>query len=181
VKVCPFNAIQIINLPSSLDKETTHRYGPNSFKLHRLPVPKPGQVLGLVGTNGIGKSTALQILAGVFKPNLGKFTDTPSEDEILRYFRGSELQKYFTRLMGDKMKVTMKPQYIDNIRKSVKKKVGYNLTQEDERQLKDTLCDILELNQVLDRDVSDLSGGELQRFAIAACCSCYEGSRCLYI
>ena len=35
MKVCPFNAIQIINLPSNLDKETTHRYGPNSFKLHR--------------------------------------------------------------------------------------------------------------------------------------------------
>jgi ATP-binding cassette subfamily E protein 1 len=74
LQVCPFNAIQIINLPRELDKETTHRYGPNSFKLHRLPVPKPGQVLGLVGTNGIGKSTALKILAGTLKPNLGKFT-----------------------------------------------------------------------------------------------------------
>ncbi|XP_047076784.1 ABC transporter E family member 2-like [Lolium rigidum] len=169
VKACPFNAIQIINLPSNLDKETTHRYGPNSFKLHRLPVPRPGQVLGLVGTNGIGKSTALQILAGILKPNLGKFTDTPSVDEILKYFRGSELQKYFTRLMGDKMKATMKPQYIDNIRKSFKGKVGYYLNKEDKRQVKDTLCDILELNQILDRDVSDLSGGELQRFAIAVC------------
>lgn len=45
-------AIQIINLPKNLEKETTHRYGPNSFKLHRLPMPRPGQVLGLVGTNG---------------------------------------------------------------------------------------------------------------------------------
>jgi ATP-binding cassette subfamily E protein 1 len=35
--------------------------------------------------------------------------------------------------------------------------------------VKDTLCDVLELNQILDRDVSDLSGGELQRFAIAVC------------
>jgi translation initiation factor RLI1 len=38
-----------------------------------LPTPRPGQVLGLVGTNGIGKSTALNILAGKLKPNLGKF------------------------------------------------------------------------------------------------------------
>jgi translation initiation factor RLI1 len=71
----------------------------------RLPVPRPGQVLGLVGTNGIGKSTALKILAGKVKPNLGKFTDPPNWDEIMRNFRGSELQKYFTRLLEDKMKV----------------------------------------------------------------------------
>lgn len=33
---CPFEAIQIINLPKDLDKDTTHRYGPNTFKLHRF-------------------------------------------------------------------------------------------------------------------------------------------------
>ncbi|OON23195.1 putative metal-binding domain in RNase L inhibitor, RLI [Opisthorchis viverrini] len=73
VKKCPFEAIQIINLPSNLEKEVTHRYSANAFKLHRLPMPRPGEVLGLVGTNGIGKSTALKILAGKLKPNLGRF------------------------------------------------------------------------------------------------------------
>ncbi|XP_022680210.1 ABC transporter E family member 2 isoform X1 [Setaria italica] len=168
VKVCPFNAIQIINLPRELEKETTHRYGPNSFKLHRLPVPRPGQVLGLVGTNGIGKSTALQILAGKLKPNLGKFTDPPNCDDILRHFRGSELQKYFTRLLEDKMKAIIKLQYLENIPKSVQGKVGDLLDKIDNRQVKDKLCDILELKHVMNRNVSDLSGGELQRFAIAA-------------
>ena len=70
---CPFDAIAIINLPSNLERETTHRYSANSFKLHRLPIPRPGEVLGLVGTNGIGKSTALKILAGKLKPNLGQY------------------------------------------------------------------------------------------------------------
>lgn len=32
---CPFDAIMIINLPKNLEGHTTHRYGPNSFKLHR--------------------------------------------------------------------------------------------------------------------------------------------------
>ena len=92
VKKCPFEAINIINLPKSLDSCQTHRYGPNSFKLHRLPMPRPGQVLGLVGTNGIGKSTALKILAGKQKPNLGRFDSPPDWAEILVNFRGSELQ-----------------------------------------------------------------------------------------
>ena len=28
------------------------KYGVNSFKLHGLPMPRPGQVLGILGTNG---------------------------------------------------------------------------------------------------------------------------------
>ena len=58
-------------------------------------MPRPGQVLGLVGTNGIGKSTALKILAGKQKPNLGRFDSPPDWAEILVNFRGSELQVHF--------------------------------------------------------------------------------------
>lgn len=35
---------------------------------------------------------------------------------------------------------------------------------------KDKMCADLELTKVLDREVSQLSGGELQRFAIAMSC-----------
>ncbi|CAN0917534.1 ABC transporter E family member 2 [Linum grandiflorum] len=167
VKKCPFEAIQIINLPKDLEKDTTHRYGPNTFKLHRLPVPRPGQVLGLVGTNGIGKSTALKVLAGKLKPNLGRFNNPPDWQEILTHFRGSELQNYFTRILEDNLKAIIKPQYVDHIPKAVQGNVGQVLEQKDERGMKEELCVDLQLNQVIDRNVGDLSGGELQRFAIA--------------
>ncbi|PWA84861.1 4Fe-4S binding domain-containing protein [Artemisia annua] len=167
VKKCPFDAIEIINLPKDLEKDTTHRYGVNTFKLHRLPVPRPGQVLGLVGTNGIGKSTALKVLAGKLKPNLGRFNNPPDWQEILTYFRGSELQNYFTRILEDNLKAIIKPQYVDHIPKAVQGNVGQVLEQKDERDAKAELCADLELNQVIDRNVGDLSGGELQRFAIA--------------
>ncbi|KAG2377468.1 hypothetical protein C9374_009379 [Naegleria lovaniensis] len=170
VKRCPFEAIQIINLPKNLEKETTHRYGPNSFKLHRLPLPRPGQVLGLVGTNGIGKSTALKILAGKEKPNLGQFARPPEWSEILAYFRGSELQAYFTRLLEDNLKTTMKPQYVDQIPRAAKGKVLQILKSKDEREVLEEQIEKLDLKSVLDRDIGDLSGGELQRFAISIVC-----------
>jgi len=167
VKKCPFEAITIINLPKSLDKEQTHRYGPNSFKLHRLPMPRPGQVLGLVGTNGIGKSTALKILGGKQKPNLGKFETPPDWAEILVYFRGSELQNYFTRILEDNLKAIIKPQYVDHIPKAVKGQVLEIMTTKNQRDNLEWAMTELDLNHVKDRKVDVLSGGELQRFAIA--------------
>jgi len=170
VKKCPFEAVAIINLPSNLDKCTTHRYSANSFKLHRLPIPRPGEVLGLVGTNGIGKSTALKILAGKQKPNLGSYQQPPDWTEILAYFRGSELQNYFTKILEDDLKAVIKPQYVDQIPRAVKGSVQQLLDKKDELKNQAQVCNILDLVKVKDRNVEDLSGGELQRFACAMVC-----------
>ena len=82
-----------------MDRLTTHRYGKNSFKLHRLPVPRPGQILGLVGINGIGKSTALMVLGNKLKPNLGNYKEPPEWEQVLKHFKGSELQNYLTKML----------------------------------------------------------------------------------
>ncbi|KAG6457509.1 ATP-binding cassette sub-family E member 1 [Manduca sexta] len=170
VKKCPFDAICIINIPSNLEKHTTHRYSKNSFKLHRLPIPRPGEVLGLVGQNGIGKSTALKILAGKQKPNLGRFADPPDWQEILSHFRGSELQNYFTKILEDDLKALIKPQYVDQIPKAVKGTVGQLLDKKDERKNQMEICKMLDLSHIRDREIAALSGGELQRFACAMVC-----------
>lgn len=173
VKKCPFSAINIINLPTNLESQVTHRYSANSFKLHRLPMPRPGQVLGLVGTNGIGKSTALKILSGKLKPNLGRYEDPPDWEEILKYFRGSELQNYFTKVLEDDLKAVVKPQYVDQLPKAVKgpdRTVEALLEARNQMDNIQEIMDVLELNQVSDRDINLLSGGELQRFAIGVVC-----------
>ena len=98
-------------------------------------MPRPGQVLGLVGSNGTGKSTALKILAGKLKPNLGRYASPPDWQDILTYYRGSELQNFFTRVLEDEIKALIKPQYVDSIPKAVKGKVGAIVAAKDDRKV----------------------------------------------
>ena len=173
IKRCPFQAIKIINLPKGLESQVTHRYGANSFKLHRLPVPRAGQVLGLVGTNGIGKSTALRILSGNMRPNLGKFAEPPEWKEVLKHFRGSELQQFFTRMLEENMKALIKVQYVDSVAKqpSINTKIVQRVLRvRDKKDLFEHAVEQLELGKVLERQVGQLSGGELQRFIIGLTC-----------
>ena len=171
VKKCPFKAISIVNLPDELEKDCSHRFGPNAFKLFRLPMPSPGTVLGLLGQNGIGKTTTLKVFSGDIKPNLGKYDNPPDWPEIIQYYRGSSLQDYFQKMSEKKLKVSSKPQYVDKIPKAVTGKVGDLLEKVDERKQLDPLAEELELKKVWDRPLEVLSGGELQRVAVAAALS----------
>jgi ATP-binding cassette subfamily E protein 1 len=168
VKKCPFNAISIVNLPDELEKDCSHRFGPNTFKLFRLPTPSPGMVLGLLGQNGIGKTTTLKILSGEFKLNLGNYEKPPEWPEIVQNYRGSTLQDYFLKMSEGKLKISHKPQYVDRIPKVVSGNVGQLLEKVDEREKLDEIAEKLELKQLWKRSLEVLSGGELQRVAVAA-------------
>jgi ATP-binding cassette subfamily E protein 1 len=171
VKKCPFKAISIVNLPDELEKDCSHRFGENAFKLFRLPTPSPGTVLGLLGQNGIGKTTTLKVLSGEIKPNLGNFGNPPEWSEIIEFYRGSTLQDYFKKMSENNLKIAHKPQYVDKIPKAVSGKVGELLDKVNERKNMQTLVQELELEKILDRPLEVLSGGELQRTAVAAALS----------
>jgi len=168
VKKCPFKAISIVNLPDELERECSHRFGENAFKLYRLPTPSTGTVLGLLGQNGIGKTTALKILSSEVKLNLGNYEDPPDWKALIEHFRGSTLQDYFQRMTEGKLRVSHKPQYVDKIPKVVSGNVGELLEKVDERGKLNNIAEQLELKQLWNRSLEVLSGGELQRVTVAA-------------
>jgi ATP-binding cassette, sub-family E, member 1 len=168
IKKCPFDAIDIVSLPEELE-HPTHRYGKNGFALYGLPVPVEGKVTGILGANGIGKSTAIKILSGQLRPNLGNFDTEVAWEEILKLYTGTELFDYLQTVSRKTLKIASKPQYIDYIPKVFSGSVRELLQKTDERNRLAEMLPVLKLNALLDHDISTLSGGELQRVAIAAC------------
>jgi ATP-binding cassette subfamily E protein 1 len=170
-KKCPFGAITIINLPEELDREPINRYGINGFALYNLPTPIFGKVVGVIGRNGIGKSTALKILSKQIMPNLGRIDKTPESvtiRDVIDYFKGTEAQAYFEKLRDGKIKISYKPQQVDQIPKQYQGMVYDLLKKVDEKGKIDEIIEMLELKNILQSNVTELSGGELQRVAIAA-------------
>jgi ATP-binding cassette subfamily E protein 1 len=167
IRKCPFDAIVIVNLAKELSEDKVHQYGINSFRFYRLPTPKKGAVVGLVGRNGMGKSTIVNILSGSTKPNLGKYDQDISWDEILKYFQGTEMKSHFEKIANGTMRASIKPQLVYLIPKAFKGTPKELLKRYDERKVTDKLVQQLNLQNILDRDIAQLSGGELQRLAVA--------------
>jgi ATP-binding cassette subfamily E protein 1 len=168
VNKCQFDAIKIIGLADELKTELIHQYGENQFRLYRLPIPKKSLITGILGPNGIGKTTAIKILSGIEVPNLGRYDDPPSKEEVLKYFAGTDLHEYLSNLYAGKIRVAMKPQYVDKLPQSVKGVVRDLLGKVQERMTVEQAAETFDLTEVLDRELDKLSGGELQRVAMAA-------------
>jgi ATP-binding cassette subfamily E protein 1 len=171
VKKCPFGAIDIVNLPEQLEETPVHRFGKNQFMLFRLPFPVPGKIVGLIGSNGLGKTTALEILSGHLRPNLGRFDKKSDLSELITLFRGTELQEYLTRLNDRKMSVSYKIQRVDKIPSFYKGSVSSLLQGVDERGILNDLIQRFDIERILDHEVNEISGGELQRVSVAAALS----------
>ena len=166
---CPDNAVIVINLPEELDSEMSHCYGENSFRLFRLPVPRLEQVVGILGPNGMGKSTAVNLLSGSITPNLGDWSNqTPDWDDVITTFPRGELRDYLALLSEEGVSIAVKPQYIDKLPKIFEGEVNELLERVDDRGDIDKYSEALGIMHILSRKLESLSGGELQRVALCA-------------
>ncbi|MEK6970946.1 MAG: ribosome biogenesis/translation initiation ATPase RLI [archaeon] len=165
-RVCPFGAITIINLDVDFG-DPIHSYGKNAFRLHRLPLPQNGKVVGIVGRNGTGKTTAISILSGQLTPNLGDYEGDASYEKVLEKFRGKELHTLFSKITQKKQTLSVKPQMVEKI-PLVHTGTVRELLHPLNPGRYDLVIEELGLGKITGRDVKQLSGGELQKVAIAA-------------
>ena len=169
VKHCPDGAVKIINLPEELDTDLTHSFGENSFRLFRLPSPRQDKIIGILGPNGIGKSTAINLLSGSFRPNLGDWQQPPPDwEEIISTFPRGELRDYLSLVSEGQISIAVKPQYIDKLPQIFDGKVKDLLERVDDRGEMENLSELMAVGHIIERKLGELSGGELQRVAICA-------------
>jgi len=102
---------------------------------------KKGQVIGILGENGIGKTSFVKILAEVIPPDTGN--------------------------VKGKIKVSYKSQYLQTDAEDI---VGNILNDACDKYYNQLIIP-LGLKELLERNLNQLSGGELQRVAIAKCLS----------
>jgi ATP-binding cassette, sub-family E, member 1 len=159
-KVCPFNAIQIVNLPHELTKEKMLiSYGENSFRVYMRPHLKKGYCMGIIGSNGLGKTSIIGLLSGE--------TNGINIKEKKRLLVGSETYSYLEKLYDKKLRVSYKPQDIAffNRTNGDKKVHEYLDAMQDDMLIK------MELKKLSNRTVNQLSGGETQRLLISIKCA----------
>ena len=165
---CPHDALIITQLPAELESDMIHRYSLNGFRLFRLPTPSKESVVGILGPNGMGKSTAFNILSGSIIPNLGDFeADEVRWEDVISSLPRGELRDFLVDVSGSDVTVALKPQYVDHIPKAVKGKVGQLLSSVDERGVYEEMIQKLGIDHLLEKP-RPIVGGELQRVAICA-------------
>lgn len=154
VKRCPFDAIRVINLPDEMMKELTFQYGLNTFRTFNIATPVEGKVIGLIGRNGIGKTTNINLISDSLKPNFGEYGKSFSKEEIIKKFRGKDIQPFLTKLYSNGLRIEKKPQdfELSGKVKDIVKKNRFGLLR----------------NSLMERDSETISGGEAQLVKIVS-------------
>jgi ATP-binding cassette subfamily E protein 1 len=167
---CPFEAIKIIGLAEALETDLVHQFSKNGFRLFRLPIPKEGVCIGILGPNGIGKTTSIKILSGEITPNLGKYRKKGNWDAVTEYYAGTELYDHFSKVANNELSSVVKPQYVDKLPKVLKGKISEILKKSDTSGKYDEIVSKLSLENTLDKHIEkkEISGGELQLVSIGA-------------
>ena len=122
---------------------------------------KEGELVGYIGENGAGKSTTIKMLTGLLTPTSGKVT----VNGIIPYKERIRNNKNIGAVFGQKTQLWWDLPVIESFR-LIKKM--YNMTESEYRKNLKKFTNLLELDELLEKQVKNLSLGQKMRCEIAA-------------
>ncbi len=164
--VNPFNTEQEVDIQI---KGVNFSYNEEAQVLNRLNIHIPsGKKVALVGASGGGKSTLIQLLIGVYKPNSGSIL-----------FNGHDTQDIGFEIIRNEIAVVLQQPILfnDTLRHNLTLGTPYDDTQLwnalEVAQLQDVIKQLTDgLDTQIGRNGIRLSGGQRQRLAIARMVLC---------
>ena len=121
----------------------------------------PGEIVGFLGPNGAGKTTSLKMLSGLLQPSEGQVRVLGYEP----FKRKRDFLRRITLVMGNRNQLIWDIPVLDSFERN---RAIYRLTRADFRQTLDELTELLDLGELLDKPVRNLSLGERMKCEIAA-------------
>ena len=121
----------------------------------------PGEIVRFLGPNGAGKTTSLKMLSGLLQPSEGQVRVLGYEP----FKRKRDFLRRITLVMGNRNQLIWDIPVLDSFERN---RAIYRLTRADFRQTLDELTELLDLGELLDKPVRNLSLGERMKCEIAA-------------
>lgn len=145
-------------------KETWFRYErdlPDILRGFAIQI-RAGEIFSIVGGNGTGKTTALKVMAGLYKPYRGKII--LDGKKLTKYKNGELYRNNLAVLPQDPQTLFVENKVEKELKKMVQKEKYSD--EEAEKRIADIIA-TLQIEHLLESHPYDLSGGEQQKVALA--------------
>lgn len=120
---------------------------------------KKGSLFSFLGMNGAGKSTTINIICSILKKDCGKI-----------YVNGYDLDKDVNKIK-EEIGIVFQNSVLDNdltVYQNLKVRASfYGFSKKEEKEKINNIVNLLQLNEILDKPINKLSGGQKRRVDIA--------------
>lgn len=120
---------------------------------------KKGSLFSFLGMNGAGKSTTINIICSILKKDSGKI-----------YVNGYDLDKDVNKIK-EEIGIVFQNSVLDNdltVYQNLKVRASfYGFSKKEEKEKINNIVNLLQLNEILDKPINKLSGGQKRRVDIA--------------
>ncbi len=144
-------------------KNVRYAYDNSGYVLKGMELSvKKGSFTAVLGSNGAGKTTALYLMSGILECKLGKIK---LFEKNIKKYKPSELYSGMVAVLPQKCESLFAGNTVKEDLENILRASG--ASKEERKQRIEAVSEFTEISSILDRHPYDISGGEMQKAALA--------------